>query len=85
MSNSISFVGRLGNDAELKHIGENTVLEFSLANDVGFKEKKLTNWFRCSFWGKRGQSLAQFLVKGKQIALQIETLTTEGGQVSGEA
>lgn len=67
MSNSISFVGRLGADSELKHVGEQTVLEFRVANNVGFGDKKTTNWFRCNLWGRRGQSIESYLTKGKQV------------------
>ena len=67
MSNSISFIGHLGADAELKHVGENTVLEFRVGNNVGFGDKKVTNWFRCALWGKRGQSVETYLRKGQQV------------------
>ena len=72
MSNSISFVGRLGLDAELKQIGENTVLEFRVANNVGWGSRETTNWFRCSLWGRQAQNLAQYLLKGKQVYVSGE-------------
>ena len=72
MSNSISFVGRLGNDAELKNVGDYTVLEFSIANNVGFGEKQATNWFRCAVWGKQATSLEPYLKKGKQVYVNGE-------------
>jgi len=72
MSNSISFVGRVGNDPELKEVGSNSVLEFRLANDTGFGDRKITNWFRCAYWGKRAQALAPHLQKGKQIFINGE-------------
>jgi single-strand DNA-binding protein len=67
MSNNISFVGRLGSDAELKHVGDYTVLELNVANNTGFGDKKITNWFRCTVWGNRGEKLQSYLTKGKQV------------------
>lgn len=77
MSNCISFVGRVGRDAELKDVGGNKVLSFSLANDVGFGDKKKTNWLNCNLWGKQGESVARFVTKGKQIWVSGELSTRE--------
>lgn len=67
MSNSISFLGNIANEPELKEVGQNSVLEFTLANNVGFGDRQVTNWFRCTMWGKRAVSLQPHLAKGKQI------------------
>ena len=67
MSNSLSTVGRLTRDSELKDLGSVKVLEFSLASDQGFGDKKITNFFNCKLFGKRGESMAQYLLKGKQV------------------
>lgn len=72
MSNNISFVGRLGNDPELKDVGSTQVLEFTVANNTGFGDKKTTNWFRCAYWGARAVSVQQYLSKGKQIFITGE-------------
>lgn len=83
MSNSISLVGRVGQEPELKHVGDYSVLEFSVANDVGFGDKKVTNWFRCTVWGKRATSLQPYLNKGKQVfvigELALRKYTTNEG------
>ena len=67
MSNNISLVGRLGSEPELKTVGNYTVLEFNLANNCGFGEKQVTNWFRCTIWGTRGEKLKEYLSKGKEV------------------
>ena len=82
MSNNISFVGRLGNDPELKEVAGTNVLEFSIANNVGFGEKKSTNWFRATVWGKQAVSLEKFLEKGKEIFVTGE-LTIRKYEVDG--
>lgn len=70
MSNMISFTGRLGADSELRYTpnGE-PVLSCRVASDVGFGDKKATNWFTCNIWGKRGESLQQYLLKGSQVTI----------------
>ena len=72
MSNSISFVGRLGRDAEVKEVGSNKVLEMNVANNTGFGDKKNTNWFRCTLWGARGEKIASYLTKGKEVYISGE-------------
>lgn len=68
-----SFTGRLGRDAEIKHLPSgSSVLEFSPAVDVGYGERKTTLWPRCSLFGDRGVKLAQYLTKGTQVAVSGE-------------
>lgn len=68
--NSITFDGRLAADAELKYTqGGDAVLSFRVASDIGFGEKKTTNWFSCQVWGKRGESLKDYLQKGQQVTV----------------
>jgi single-strand DNA-binding protein len=67
MSNNISFVGRLSKDPELKQVGQNDVLELNVANNIGFGDRKSTNWFRCAIWGKRAVSLQEHLTKGQEV------------------
>lgn len=74
MSNNISFVGRIGQTPEHKQVGSSEVLEFSIANNVGFGEKKSTNWFRCTVWGKRASTLKQYMEKGKQVFITGELI-----------
>lgn len=68
--NSITFDGRLAADAELRYTpsGE-PILSFRVASDIGFGERKTTNWFSCQVWGKRGESLKEYLTKGQQVTV----------------
>jgi single-strand DNA-binding protein len=72
MSNNISFVGRLGSDAELKKVGDHTILELNVANNTGFGDKKETTWFKCTIWGSRGEKIQSYLTKGKQVFISGE-------------
>jgi single-strand DNA-binding protein len=70
MSNKIHITGRLGRDSELRYAKSgDTVLGFSVADDIGYGEKKKTQWFECSIWGKRAETLAQYLAKGQQVVV----------------
>lgn len=82
--NKLSFAGRLGSDAEVKFLPNGDPLcSFTVASDVGYGEKKSTNWFRCQIWGKRGEALAPHLTKGQQVTvfgtLQLREWTTKEG------
>ncbi len=71
--NICTFSGRLGRDAEQKHLPSGApVLEFSIAIDSGFGDKKTSWWLRCSMFGDRGPKLAQYLTKGQQIGVSGE-------------
>ncbi len=73
-----TFTGRLGADGELRttQSGEK-VLGFRVANDVGFGERKTTQWVDCSIWGRRAESLAPHLTKGKQVVISGEVTLRE--------
>lgn len=67
------FTGRLGRDAETRYLPAGTqVLEFSVAVDVGYGDKKNTIWTKCTLFGDRGGKLAQYLTKGTQVAVSGE-------------
>ena len=72
MSNIFSLVGTLGQDSELKTLGSTEALVFSVANNLGFGDKKRTQWIRCILWGKRGESIAQYMKKGTSVFLAGE-------------
>lgn len=73
--NKITATGRIAADAEVKFTQSgDAIAEFRLASDVGFGEKKTTNWFRCSIFGKRAEPLAPHLVKGTPVTV-FGTLT----------
>lgn len=66
--NKISATGRLAADAEVRFTPSgDPVASFRLASDVGFGDKKTTNWFQCQIWGKRAEALTPHLTKGQQV------------------
>jgi single-strand DNA-binding protein len=67
---TITIAGKLGRDAELRHTqGGDSVCSFSVAVDQREGRDKSTNWFRVSIWGKRGESLAPYLLKGAAVTV----------------
>ena len=68
--NILTLVGRVTKDAELRFNSDGKqVSNFSLAIDDGYGDNKKTIWFRCSLWGKRAESLNQYLTKGQQVVV----------------
>lgn len=73
MSNVFSFTGTLGRDAERKHISGFTLLEFAVANNIGYGDKQKTLWVRCQVWGKRAEgALGDYLTKGTKVFVSGE-------------
>ena len=80
--NSCTFIGRVTRDAETTMVGaKNTALtKWGIANNTGFGQYEKTNFFNCQMWGKQGESIKQYLTKGKQICVtgQLEDTSWEG-------
>lgn len=80
---SATTVGRLGQDAELKYVGQNEVLELNIASNGFDGKEKTTTWVRASFWGKRAASVAQYCTKGTTVAvrgdLRVRSYTKKDG------
>lgn len=69
--------GRIGRDGEVKSVGQNLVCNFSVAENIGFGDKKTTQWWGCALWGKRGESLAPYLTKGSAVTVCGEVSVRE--------
>jgi single-strand DNA-binding protein len=69
MPNVISFIGTLGRDAEVKQTPSGmSVLSANVANNIGYGDKKTTQWFRVALFGKRAEgALPGYLKKGQQV------------------
>lgn len=76
--NNWGFTGNLGKDAEVRYTPNGAALAgFSVATKSGFGDKEQTLWVDVTLWGKRGESLAPYLVKGQQVAVCGELSTRE--------
>jgi single-strand DNA-binding protein len=65
--------GRVGQDAEVKNVGDNTVCSFSVAHTekvYGATPSEKTIWVTCSIWGERCVKLAPHIVKGTFVVVE---------------
>lgn len=72
--------GNLGKSAEIRQTSAGAVCSFSVASNAKVKGEKVTTWVRCSLFGKRGESLAQYLTQGTKVAVsgELSMRTHEG-------
>lgn len=75
--NHVILIGRLTRDAELKYTsGGMAVCKFAIAVNKRRKNGEQwveeANFFDIVLWGRSGESINQYLVKGKQIAVDGE-------------
>ena len=73
---TMTFVARLGRDAELKYTPNgDAVCNLALAYNYGRKGpdgKKPSQWVDASLFGKRAEAMAQYLVKGQQVFVVLD-------------
>lgn len=82
--NVITFTGNAGRDAETRFTPSgDAITSFSVALSSGYGDKKLTTWLNCSLFGKRGETLAQYIKKGTLLGVvgefQARPYTTKDG------
>lgn len=73
--NVVCLSGNVTRDAELRQVGNSSVLEFGLAvNDRRKNESgqwvDVPNYVDCTMWGKRAEAVAGMVTKGKLLMLQ---------------
>ena len=74
--NKVILVGNLGRDIELRYTpGGAAVATLSLAttevwNDKSGQRQEKTEWHRVVLWGKTAETLAEYLLKGRQIYVE---------------
>lgn len=82
---------RIGRDAELRQVGGKSVLNVSVAYDVGYGQNKQTQWMRLALWGDRADKVASHFTKGKWLVIRADDLQVrtfqgkDGTQASLEA
>lgn len=72
--NKIILLGRLARDPEMRYAPNgDAVVNFSLAVDGGKAKdgnKRLTQWWRVTVWGKRAETINNYLKKGSQVLVE---------------
>ena len=80
--NNISIAGTLGKDAEIRYLPNgDAVCNFSVADSMG--KDKGTIWWNCQLFGKRAESLSQYLVKGQAVTVSGNVTEREWNDKEG--
>lgn len=72
MLNHCTFIGHLGNDPEIKTVGDTKVANFSIGcterwKDKNGERKERTEWVRCAAWGPLAGIIETYLRKGAKV------------------
>lgn len=73
-------VARIGRDAEVRFTpAGDAVVSLSLAFEYGKKVdgKKPVQWVEGALWGKRGEAMAPYLLKGQQVGVTLDEVHIE--------
>lgn len=76
--NKAIIMGTVGQDPEVKKIGERTLTKFSVATNRSYNNKKTgekttdTQWHNIEAWGTLADTLAKVIKKGKHIYIEGE-------------
>ena len=65
--NKVTLIGRIGQDLELKTIGETKLVNMSIATNDGTKDKPKTNWHNCTAFNKTAENIVKYQKKGSLI------------------
>lgn len=83
--NKVMLIGRLGQDPELKSVGQGqTVARLAVATSESWMDKQgnkqeRTEWHRVVVWGKLAELCGKYLAKGRQVYIEgkIQTRSWE--------
>ena len=76
LKNKVQLIGNLGQDPEIMNMENGTKLaKFSIATSDSYKNAKGekvedTQWHNIIAWGKTAEIVENYLVKGKQVAVE---------------
>ena len=83
--NAWQFTGNIGKDAESRFLPNgDPVVSFSVGVKSGYGDKATTTWARCSMFGKRGESVSQYLTKGQLVGISGEVRLREWNDEQGQ-
>ena len=83
--NILIATGNIGKDAEQRFTpGGDSIVTFSLPVKSGYGDKAKTSWVRCSMFGKRGESVLPYLLKGSLVGVSGEFSMNEWVNKEGQ-
>ena len=78
MSNTLIFVGNLTRDCERRQTQNGNVLNFAVAESVGYRPNEKTNFWNCALFGKRADGdFMDYLKKGSKVKIVGEVSFNE--------
>jgi single-strand DNA-binding protein len=83
--NVVTFTGRLTRDAVRKSLPSGAmVVQFDIANNYGYGDYAKTAFFTVNLWGKSGDGVAPYLLKGQLVgvtgSLEVQTWDSQSGE-----
>lgn len=81
--NRVTLIGRLGKDPEVRYtpngkaVGNFTIATDETWTDKGGAKQKKTEWHRIVVWDKQAELCAEYLSKGRQVAIEGKLQTRE--------
>lgn len=90
LKNTVSLIGRLGQDPKINAVGkDNKVAKFSVATNEAYKRKngewvENTQWHNVVAWGKVAELSEKLLKKGSEIVLEGKLVNDEYETKEGE-
>ena len=83
--NAWQFTGNIGKDAESRFLPNgDPVVSFSVGVKSGYGDKATTTWARCAMFGKRAESVSQYLTKGQLVGISGEVTLREWNDKQGQ-
>lgn len=93
--NNLTIAGNVGRDSELKQIQTNSGMQSVLSFAVAVKSMKkdsqgnyITQWFDCSLWGQRADTLFNYIKKGSSVtvcgSVELEQYTAKDGSAGAK-
>jgi len=74
----MELVGRVGRDGDIKYLETGTaILNFSIAVNQGYGEKKYTEWVKVAVFGKQAEQLSKLLSVGALVQVQAQSFKVE--------
>lgn len=73
--NRCTFTGRTTKDIEIRYTqgeSQTAIGRFSLAVESGYKDKKRTDFFNMTAWGKTAETMEKYVPKGTKILVECE-------------
>lgn len=91
MKLKMEVIGYLGQNAKIGNTNGKTVMNFSVAHTVKFKnekgeEQERTTWVNCQYWNDKAEKLVEWMKQGSMVAAEgipsTRTYSNATGQVA---